>query len=125
MNKETISWKLIDKYFKDNPNSLVAHHLESFNDFFRNGIKRIFYENKHLWKGCFGCMSVITHDYLTFINSKYKISILLDYVLDRYNRCSFERVIACILQKEQVNASLLGNIHKYCEWGITYYQIYN
>jgi len=45
MEKETISWKLIDKYFKDNPNCLVAHHLESFNDFFKSGIKRIFYEN--------------------------------------------------------------------------------
>ena len=45
MDTENISWKLIDKYFKDNPNCLVAHHLESFNDFFRNGIKRIFYEN--------------------------------------------------------------------------------
>ena len=45
MDKENISWKLIDKYFKDNPNCLVSHHLESFNDFFRNGIKRIFYEN--------------------------------------------------------------------------------
>jgi DNA-directed RNA polymerase II subunit RPB2 len=44
-NKENISWKLIDKYFKDNPNCLVSHHLESFNDFFRSGIKRIFYEN--------------------------------------------------------------------------------
>lgn len=44
-NKENISWKLIDKYFKDNPNCLVSHHLESFNDFFKNGIKRIFNEN--------------------------------------------------------------------------------
>ena len=45
MNKENISWKLIDKYFKDNPNNLVSHHLESYNEFFRNGIKRIFREN--------------------------------------------------------------------------------
>jgi DNA-directed RNA polymerase II subunit RPB2 len=45
MDKENISWKLIDKYFKDNPNCLVAHHLESFNDFFKIGIKRIFHEN--------------------------------------------------------------------------------
>ena len=45
MDKENISWKLIDKYFKDNPNCLVSHHLESFNDFFRSGIKRIFHEN--------------------------------------------------------------------------------
>ncbi len=44
-SKENISWKLIDKYFKDNPNNLVSHHLESYNEFFRNGIKRIFREN--------------------------------------------------------------------------------
>ena len=43
--KEDISWKLIDKYFKDNPNNLVAHHLDSYNEFFKNGINRIFREN--------------------------------------------------------------------------------
>ena len=44
-NKDKISWKIIDKYFTDNPNNLVAHHLESYNDFFNNGINRIFREN--------------------------------------------------------------------------------
>jgi DNA-directed RNA polymerase II subunit RPB2 len=43
--KDKISWKIIDKYFNDNPNNLVAHHLESYNDFFNNGINRIFREN--------------------------------------------------------------------------------
>jgi len=43
--KEDISWKLIDIYFKDNPNNLVAHHLDSYNEFFKNGINRIFREN--------------------------------------------------------------------------------
>jgi DNA-directed RNA polymerase II subunit RPB2 len=42
---ENISWKLIDKYFNDNPNNLVAHHLESFDEFFNNGIHKIFREN--------------------------------------------------------------------------------
>jgi len=42
---ETISWKIIDKYFKDNPSNLVAHHLDSYNDFFSNGINNIFREN--------------------------------------------------------------------------------
>lgn len=42
---ESISWKLIDKYFKDNPQNLVAHHLESYNDFFDSGINNIFREN--------------------------------------------------------------------------------
>ena len=44
-NKYKISWKIIEKYFNDNPNNLVAHHLESYNDFFNNGINRIFREN--------------------------------------------------------------------------------
>ena len=42
---ENISWKLIDKYFTENPNNLVSHHLESYNDFFSNGINNIFREN--------------------------------------------------------------------------------
>jgi competence protein ComEC len=37
MDKENISWKLIDKYFKDNTNCLVSHHLESYNELFKNG----------------------------------------------------------------------------------------
>jgi DNA-directed RNA polymerase II subunit RPB2 len=40
-----LSWKLIDKYFTDNPNNLVAHHLDSFNEFFEIGIQKIFREN--------------------------------------------------------------------------------
>jgi len=40
-----ISWKLIDKYFKDNPSNLVAHHLDSYNDFYGSGINNIFREN--------------------------------------------------------------------------------
>jgi len=42
---DTIAWNLIDKYFKDNPYNLVAHHLDSYNDFFDKGIFQIFREN--------------------------------------------------------------------------------
>ena len=42
---DTINWNLIDKYFKDNPYNLVAHHLDSYNDFFSKGIFQIFREN--------------------------------------------------------------------------------
>jgi DNA-directed RNA polymerase II subunit RPB2 len=45
LNKDNISWSLIDKYFTDNPNNLVAHHLESYNIFCNNGINKIFKEN--------------------------------------------------------------------------------
>ena len=42
---DSIAWNLIDKYFKDNPYNLVAHHLDSYNDFFSKGIFQIFREN--------------------------------------------------------------------------------
>ena len=42
---EEISWKLIDTYFNENPDNLVSHHLNSYNDFFSTGINRIFKEN--------------------------------------------------------------------------------
>jgi len=80
-----------------------------------------FYENKKIWKGCFGSMSIIRHEYLTSINKKYDISKLLDLVLNRYNRCSFERVIACLLQiGTNTTNSLLGDIHIYCPWCISF-----
>jgi hypothetical protein len=68
-------------------------------------------------------MSIITHDYLTLVNSKYNISKLIDCVLNRYNRCSFERVIACLLQLNIAKKPLLGNIIEYCPWGVTINEI--
>ena len=65
-------------------------------------------------------MSIIKHDYLEFINTKYDISKLLDYVKTRYNRCSFERVLACLLQKNRKKETLLGDIMGYSRWGIKY-----
>ena len=41
---EKVSWKLIDTYFKDNPSNLIAHHLDSYNDFFKKGIQSILKE---------------------------------------------------------------------------------
>lgn len=39
------AWKLIDKYFIENPYNLVAHHLDSYNNFFSTGIYQIFNDN--------------------------------------------------------------------------------
>ena len=35
-------WRIINKHFEDNPHYLVAHHLESYNDFFHKDIFEIF-----------------------------------------------------------------------------------
>jgi DNA-directed RNA polymerase II subunit RPB2 len=42
---ETIPWNIIDKLFNDNPNLLVAHHIDSYNEFMTNGIRQIFKEH--------------------------------------------------------------------------------
>jgi DNA-directed RNA polymerase II subunit RPB2 len=39
---DNVIWDIIGHYFNDNPNCLVAHHLDSYNDFFKNGIYQIF-----------------------------------------------------------------------------------
>ena len=81
-----------------------------------------FYQNKTLWKGCFGGMVIIRHDFLQEINNKYEISKLLDHVLNRHNRRSFERVIACLLQKTCPNKILYGTIQSYVKWGLRFHQ---
>ena len=43
MDNKTI-WKIIDSQFIDNPQSLVRHHIESYNDFYKTGIFQIFKE---------------------------------------------------------------------------------
>ena len=39
-----LPWKVIDKYFRDNPYALVAHHLDSYNDFYNKGLPSILME---------------------------------------------------------------------------------
>lgn len=43
MNDDFI-WKIINAHFTENPQFLVSHHIESYNDFYANGIQRIFKE---------------------------------------------------------------------------------
>lgn len=84
---------------------------------FKNKTLLSFYNNKHQWKGCFGAMTIITHDYLNFVNSNFPLKILLDHVITRPSRCAFERVIACLFQYFKTKETLFGNIHKYGKWG--------
>jgi hypothetical protein len=79
-----------------------------------------FYKDKTSWKGCFGGMSIISYDFLKSINDKYPLNKLLSYVKDRDSRMRFERVIACLMQKESPRKTLFGNIRKYCKWGVSF-----
>ena len=35
-------WKVLNSYFRDNPQNLVNHHIESYNDFYKKHIFQIF-----------------------------------------------------------------------------------
>ena len=48
MNPDAISWKIIDKMFKDNPNMIVKHHIDSYNQFFSTGLRDVFKNNNPL-----------------------------------------------------------------------------
>ena len=41
-------WRCIDSYFEENPYCLIQHHIDSYNDFYENGIFRIFRENNRI-----------------------------------------------------------------------------
>mgnify|MGYP006449799055 FL=1 len=44
MNFEN-TFKLIDIFFRDNPNIIVKHHLDSYNKFFNEDLKTIIKDN--------------------------------------------------------------------------------
>ena len=41
---ESSVWKILDTYFKDNPQALVTHHIDSYDEFFKNGLPQLFKE---------------------------------------------------------------------------------
>jgi hypothetical protein len=81
------------------------------------------------WYGCFGVQSFINHDFLIYIENKYKITNMLTAVNCRQDRCCLERIFGCIFftenQKILTKKSLFGNIMKYHKWGYTYEQYEN
>jgi hypothetical protein len=69
-------------------------------------------ENK--WKGCFGTMSVIEHNYLVHLTEKYNLTELVKHTEGRNDRISIEVVfgIVCNHDKSQLinNPSIYGDI---------------
>jgi len=44
----SVIWEIINSHFRDNPQSLVSHHLDSYNHFFKTGIFQIFRDKNPL-----------------------------------------------------------------------------
>ena len=62
MDNDTI-WNVINKYFQDNPQALVRHHIDSFNDFYKNGIYQIFREKNPVV--LYSKLDPVTNEYMS------------------------------------------------------------
>ena len=82
---------------------------------------QMFHFNDNKWSGCFGVQSFINHRFLQSLETKYKISNMIESVNCRKDRCSLERIFGAIFFKECRGVkSLFGNIMSYQKWGYTY-----
>ena len=130
-------WHFPSYLMKDGQSSgKQLEQIRAINNGDLNHMYEYFYLNK--FNGCFGAMSIITHDYLSEINNIFKIDKLLPHITCRISRCAFERVFSFLLIYKQnrgnvanggsmwnsrgniKHQSLLGDIVKYCKWGITF-----
>lgn len=109
-------WEFNDHEWDDNDRiiSIINHY--------HNDELIYLYNHNNLWNGCFGGMSIITHDYLSKINEEFDISLLLNHIHNRKERTLFERIIACILKFNHPynNESLLGDIIYSSTLNLTY-----
>jgi len=124
-------WHFPSYLMKDSESSgKQIEQIRALNNSDLNHMYEYFYLNK--FNGCFGAMSIITYDYLSEINNIFKIDKLLPHITCRISRCAFERVFSFLLIYKQnrgnvasggvknKHQSLLGDIIKYCRWGITF-----
>jgi len=103
VNTYTMIWD-IDHDCDDNENDVRI--IKEF----KNENLTNFYYNKLFWKGCFGSMTVIKHDFLSSINSIFNLNTLLPVILTRRDRSSFERILACLLQLNERYSCLISSI---------------
>lgn len=67
------------------------------------------YRDKNKWFGCFGVMSIISHDFLDKIQNKYNIFKLLEYVKCRQDRYTLERIFGVLFILEKPGVKVLFN----------------
>jgi len=106
----------LDGEYVDNERTMLSalrnnKHVLEFHKFKRNELK----------SGCFGCMSIVHHNFLRHIDSIHSLERMTPFIKNRYDRMTFERVIAILFQfyHNYNNNSLFGNIFTYGDWGHT------
>jgi hypothetical protein len=82
-----------------------------------NNIGDVIYFHKGMWDewlGCFGVMSVIHHEFLSFLVEKYSFFDWFTMVFSRNERYIIERVFAvlCCIEYRDAKKSLFGDIYE-------------
>ena len=80
MDSNDISWKIIDTMFKDNPNMIVKHHIDSYNQFFSTGLRDVFKNNNPL--RFFKELDKETNQYKLNVNYILVVLILIKYIME-------------------------------------------
>ena len=74
------------------------------------------YVSRDYWRGCFGVMSCITHDFLCKMVDEYDMFRLLDTIDSRDKRKCLERVFAVMCYSLADVSILFGDIHDSPSW---------
>lgn len=109
--------------FKCETNEYEQEERKMINTLNNNSVLKEFYNKRHLWKGCFGVMTIITLEHLEKINKRHNLFSLFPLIKSRRSRICFEIVFACILQLQTIRKSLFGDIKHFCKWGLKYDEI--
>jgi hypothetical protein len=120
-------WHFSEMKTEDLPNTVrLVQYLKNNYKIQKNIMKSDKYENlssfnnTNNWFGCFGVQSYINYKFLQLIQSKYGLFNLLNFIINRADRCCLERIMGSIFYNEYKDLgrykSLLGSISAYCPW---------
>jgi len=116
VNKYKIIWEFNHYWDKPKNEIRLIKALKNHDDLLE------LHADKSAWKGCFGAMSVITHEFVKMLDDKYDLARLLPLITTRKNRQTFERVFACLLQANHKKEVLMGFVLKTTKWGYPFYK---
>lgn len=119
VDRYKILWDFTHDWDQPNDETRIINYLDNKDELIK------LHKNKKLWTGCYGCMTVINYHYLRFLDDRYKFKNILNAITNRYQRMSFERVIACILQCHEEATIIFGDIHNFYKGIITFDMIDN
>jgi hypothetical protein len=116
-------WSFEHTWDRDHDENKLIKYLH------KNDIVKKVYDLSFLWKGCFGVMSVLSHDFLCEINTQFNFINLVDHITTRDDRMILERVFAvlftvCNNYHNKETKSIFGDLHTYSAYGSETYDSY-